>query len=265
MSTNLILDLLIRYGFQLLGAFAILAVGAIAARWIGSVADHGLAKKAIEPPMRKLIVRVVKVVVVLFACVVALDKFGFQIAPLVAGIGVAGLGVGFALQGVLSNVIAGLTIIFTKPFRVGEYIELLGVHGDVQAIELFSTTLIHPDRSRVVIPNRKIVGEVLHNYGMIRQLRLVVGIAYHNDVDRALGIIHDVLAKNLRVLKDPEPGVGISALADSAIAVAIEPWVAVTDYGAAQAEIYRAVVARFREGGIEIPFPQREVRLLSAA
>src|SRR5882762_2563218 len=257
MSTDLIVDLLIRYGFQVLGAFAILAVGAIAARWIGGLADHGLEKRAIEPPLRKLIVRAVKVVVVLFACVVALDKFGFQIAPLVAGIGVAGLGVGIALQGVLSNVMAGLTIIFTKPFRVGEYIELVGVHGDVVAIELFSTTLLHPDRSRVVIPNRKIVGEILHNYGAIRQLNLVVGIAYNGDVDRALAIIRDVLAKNPRVLKDPAPGVGISALADSAITVAIQPWVAAADYGAAQAELYRAVLAQLRKHQIEIPFPQR--------
>ena len=211
MSTNPIFDLLVRYAFQVLGALAILAVGAIGARWIGNFADRALTKQAIEPPMRKLIVRAVKALVILFACVVALDKFGFQIAPLVAGIGVAGLGIGFALQGVLSNVMAGLTIIFTKPFRVGEYIEVLGVHGDVVAIELFSTTLIHPDRSRVIIPNRKIVGELLHNYGTIRQLRLVVGIAYHDDVDRALAIIQEVLAKNLRVLRDPAPGVGISA------------------------------------------------------
>src|SRR5882762_11192829 len=144
MSTDLILDLLIRYGFHVLGAFAILAVGAIAARWIGGLADHGLEKRAIEPPLRKLIVRAVKVVVVLFACVVALDKFGFQIAPLVAGIGVAGLGIGIALQGVLGNVIAGLTIIFTKPFRVGEHVEVVGMKGDVHTIELFSTTLLTP-------------------------------------------------------------------------------------------------------------------------
>jgi len=115
--------------------------------------------------MRKLIVRVVRMVVLLFAVVVALDKFGFQIAPLVAGIGVAGLGIGFALQGVLGNMVAGLTIIFTKPFRVGEYIEIVGVHGDVAAIELFSTTLVHTDRSRIIVPNRKIVGEILHNFG----------------------------------------------------------------------------------------------------
>jgi small conductance mechanosensitive channel len=124
--------------------------------------------------------------VLLFAIIVALDKFGFQIAPLVAGIGVAGLGLGFALQGVLSNVIAGLTIIFTKPFRVGEHIEIVGVRGDVTTIELFSTTLVHPDRSRIIIPNRKIVGEILHNFGTLRQIHLAVMVPHDTDLAKAL-------------------------------------------------------------------------------
>src|SRR6185369_4495127 len=162
------IDLAIRYGFQMIGAFVILGAGVLVARWAGNLTDGWLQKRALEPPARRLMVRSVRIVVMVFALVVALDKFGFQIAPLVAGIGVAGLGIGIALQGVLSNVVAGLTIIFTKPFLVGEYIQVVGVHGQVSAIELFSTTLRHFDQSRVVIPNRKIVGEILHNYGHIR-------------------------------------------------------------------------------------------------
>src|SRR5437016_10908246 len=212
---DIVLDLAIRYGFQVLGALVILAAGAIVARWIGQFVDGRLRKQAMEPPMRLLIVRVLKVIVMLFAAVVALDKFGFQIAPLVAGIGVAGLGVGFALQGVLSNLVAGLTIIFTKPFRVGEYVELLSVRGDVSKIELFSTTLLHPDRSRVVIPNRRIVGEILHNYGTIRQLDLVVGVSYATNITEAVTTVREILSRNPRVLKDLTPGVGVKALGDS--------------------------------------------------
>ena len=143
-AQDLIIDLVIRYGFQVLGAFVILGVGLAAAWWVGNVVERPLIRMALEPPMRRLMVRVVRVVVLLFALVIALDKFGFQIAPLVAGIGVAGIGIGIALQGVLSNVIAGLTIIFTKPFRVGEHIEIVGMKGDVHTIELFS------DRKSVV-------------------------------------------------------------------------------------------------------------------
>ena len=153
------MELLLRYGFQVLGALAILAVGFLVARWLGRMADRRFQKQQMEPPMRILLVRVIKILVLVMAFVVALDKFGFSIAPLVAGIGVAGIGVGFALQGVLGNLMAGLTIIFTKPFRVGEYIEINNVRGDVAAIELSSTTLVQGDLSRVIVPNRKIVGE----------------------------------------------------------------------------------------------------------
>ena len=187
-------DLLIRYGFQLLGAVVVLVAGALLARWVGNATGKWLETRRMEPPVRTLIVRVVRVVVMVFTLVVALDKFGFQIAPLVAGIGVAGLGIGIALQGVLSNVVAGLSIIFTKPFRVGEYIALLGVQGEVSLIELFSTTLVHPDRSRVVIPNRKIVGEILHNYGAVRQLALSVQVGYGSDLGQVLETAREVVA-----------------------------------------------------------------------
>src|SRR5215470_12593723 len=183
---ELTLELLLRYGFQVLGAIAILVVGFIAAKWIGGFADQRFQKQQMEPPMRHLFVRVIKVFVVLMAGVVALDKFGFSIAPLVAGIGVAGLGVGFALQGVLGNLMAGLTIIFTKPFRVGEYIEINEEKGDVSMITLSSTILVHPDHSRVIIPNRKIVGEIMHNFGTMRQLHLSVHVPHDADLNQAL-------------------------------------------------------------------------------
>ena len=260
-----VVDFVIRYGFQIVGAFIILIIGAIIARWVGRVLGTWLGKHKLEPPVCLLLVRVARLVVMALAVVLALDKFGVQITPLIAGIGVAGVGIGLAAQGVLGNVIAGLTIIFTKPFRVGEYIELAGVNGQVTTIELFSTTLVHSDMSRVVIPNRKIVGEILHNYGTIRQLDLSVGIAYSSDVNRALSIIHEILDANPRVLKDPKAVVGIEALANSAITIGVSPWVAVPDYGPSQLEIYRAIVEQFRAAKIEIPFPQREVRLLGEA
>src|SRR5713101_8248508 len=197
---DLTTDLLIRYGFQILGALVILGVGLLLARWVGNLMGQWLERRNLEPPVRSLMVRTVRVVVLIFTLVVALDKFGFQVAPLVAGIGVAGIGIGIALQGVLGNLVAGLSIILTKPFRVGDYIQLVGVQGQVSTIELFSTVLVNPDHSRVVIPNRKIVGEVLHNYSAVRQLGLTVGVAYGSNVSQALAVIREVLAANPRVL-----------------------------------------------------------------
>ena len=264
-AKQLIIDLAIRYGFQVLGALAILGVGAVLAWWVGTLTERPLQRWALEPPMRRLIVRVVRVVVLLFAVVVALDKFGFQIAPLVAGIGVAGLGVGFALQGVLSNVVAGLTIIFTKPFRVGEHVELVGVRGDVTTIELFSTTLVHPDHSLVIIPNRKIVGEILHNFGTLRQLHLAIVVPHGSDLTSVLAIAREVVAADGRVLDDPAPFVGIAQIETAGIRVGVNPWVRVPDVVAAEAELYMALAERFRAAGIGVPPSRHEVRVLDAA
>jgi small conductance mechanosensitive channel len=264
-AKKIVLNFLIQYGFQAAGAVFILACGYILAKYLSSILERWFTERGMEPPLKLLICRVARILVFGLTAVLALDKFGVQVTPLVAGIGVAGVGIGLATQGVLSNLMAGLTLIFTKPFRVGEFVELLGVEGQVTTIELFTTTLAHADRSRVVIPNRKIIGEIVHNYGHLRQLNLGVGIAYNSDLKLAMRTVQKVLEGNTRVLKDPAPVVGVNALADSAIEIAIKPWVNVADYGPAGAELNQALVEAFREAHIEIPFPQREVRLLNQA
>src|SRR5512147_562940 len=140
----------VQYGLQALVAIGIFIAGGVASRWAGDLTQRSLERYALEPPVRMLMVRVVKIVVLLFTAMIALQALGVPIAPLVAGISVAGVGIGLALQGVLSNVMAGLSIIFTKPYKVGEHISLLGVRGDVVMIDIFSTTLVHPDQSRVI-------------------------------------------------------------------------------------------------------------------
>jgi small conductance mechanosensitive channel len=258
-----VVDFLTDYGFQIIGALIILAIGLVIAWWIGRALRQWLEKKNVEPPIVMLAVRVVRLLIFLVALLQALEKLSVPIGPALAGIGVAGVGVGLALQGVLGNLVAGLTIIFTKPFRVGEWIEIAGVSGQVTRIELFSTTLLHTDQSRVVIPNRKIVGEILHNCGKVRQHDLSVGVAYGTNLSEALAIVREVLARNPRVLKEPVPIVGVTMLADSSINIAIKPWTSVDDYVLAQVEINQAIAERLRAANISIPFPQREVRLLN--
>ncbi|HEX2056351.1 MAG TPA: mechanosensitive ion channel family protein [Nitrospiraceae bacterium] len=259
---NLVLGYVVRYGFQVLGAVVILAAGAFLARWAGTLTHQWLERQDLEPPVKLLLIRITKLVVLAFALLVALDQLGFQIAPLIAGLGVAGLGIGLALQGVLSNVVAGLSIIFTKPYRVGEHIALLGVHGDVVKIDIFTTTLLHPDRSRVVIPNRKIVGEILHNFGSIRQLDLSVGISYDTDINQAQQAVRELVNRHPHVMKEPKPIIGITGFADSAVTLSIKPWVGISHFEAAQAELNQAILERFRRDNIVIPFPQHDVRLL---
>ena len=251
-----------QYGPNILVAVMFLVGGLIAGRWLGALTMRQLSKRDMEPPIRMLLVRFVKLLVLILTLLLIADNLQIKLLPLIAGLGIAGVGVGLAMQGVLSNLVAGLTIIFVKSFRVGEYIEIAGVHGQVETIELFSTRLVHADRSRIVVPNRKIVGEIIHNYGVIRQADLSVGVAYGTDLNRALEIIADVLRSNKRVLKEPAPIVGTAQLGDSSITLAIKPWVALDDYVPVQAEVNKAVVEKLREHGIEIPFPQREIRLL---
>jgi len=253
-----------KHGPALVSAIFILVAGFFVARWVGRLAMRWLSRKELqlEPPVRMLIVRFLRLLIFGFALVIAGGTAGVDVTAMVASIGVAGVGIGLAMQGVLSNIAAGLTIIFTKPFRVGEYIELLGIHGQVATIEIFSTTLNHPDRSRVIIPNRKIVGEILHNYGTIRQLDLSVGVGYGTNVADAMATVREILSRNARVLKDPVPAVGVTGFGDSSVSIAVKPWVSVVDYGAASAEINQAILEQFRVKHIEIPFPQREIRLL---
>jgi small conductance mechanosensitive channel len=260
-----IVDYIILHAGALVSALVVVVIGFIIARWIGKLLNRWLTRKAMEPPVRMLLVRIARLLVFGMALVVALGTAGMDVTALIAGVGVAGVGIGLAMQGILSNIMAGLTIIFTKPFRFGEYIEIAGVQGQVTSIELVSTTLLHADHSQVIVPNRKIVGEILHNYGHIRQLDLSVGVAYNTNISGALVIARGVLTRNARVLKEPAPVVGVTMLADSSINIAIKPWTAVADYGAAQAEIYKDIVEQFRANHISIPSPQREVRMLTAA
>lgn len=257
-----IVDLAIRFGPRLLTAIAILVVGYAISRWVSGWVARALEHRELEPPIRLLITRLIWAVCILLFLILALQNVGVELLPLIAGLSVVGAGVALATQGVLSNAVAGLSIIFAKPFRVGEYIAIAGVEGVVEHITLFNTTLGHVDRSRVIVPNRKVVGEILHNYGRIRQLELTVGVAYDTDLSLLTSLIDQVLQANPRVLRDPQAVVQPVSLGDSAVAIAVKPWVAVQDQVSVSGEIYAAVLDTLRTRGIVIPPPQREVRML---
>jgi small conductance mechanosensitive channel len=263
-AKDTLLDLAVRFGPKLLVAIFIITVGVFAAGWVARAIDRGLHRIDLEPPVRQLLTRVARVLVVGLFAIMALQNLGVELLPLIAGLGVAGAGIALATQGVLSNMVAGLTIIFTKPYRVGEYIAIAGVEGQVEGITLFNTALTHPDRSRIIVPNRKVVGEILHNYGKIRQAEVQVGVAYESDLPAALAAIRDLVRANPRVLAEPPPVIQVITLADSAVEIAIKPWVAVADYGAIAGELNLSLVEELRQRGIGIPYPQREVRLIRA-
>ena len=264
-AKDTLVDLAIRFGPKLLVAILILTAGFFVAGWVGRAIGRGLRRLELDPPVLQLLTRVARVLVVVLFAIMALQNLGVELLPLIAGLGVAGAGIALATQGVLSNMVAGLTIIFTKPYRVGEYISIVGVEGQVEAITLFNTALNHPDRSRIIVPNRKVVGEILHNYGRIRQSEVRVAVAYESDLPLALGAIGDLVRANPRVLADPTPVIQVVMLADSAVQIAIKPWVAVADYGVIAGELNVSLLEELRRRGIAIPYPQREVRLIGGA
>ena len=260
-----VIDLALKFGPKVLAALVILTIGYLVGRQVSRWLERALMHLEMEPPVRSLVVRIARVAVSLLFVIMAIQNLGVELLPLIAGLGVAGAGIALAMQGLLSNLFAGLSIIFTRPFRVGEYIGIVGEEGKVETITLFQTTLSHPDRSLIVIPNRKIVGEILHNYGKIRQLDVTVGVAYDTELNQALTVIQEVLRENARVIQDMTPVIGVRLLADSSINIAVKPWVAVQDYGPAGGEINKSILEAFREHGIVIPYPQREVRLVQDA
>jgi small conductance mechanosensitive channel len=259
------IDLGMRFGPKLLVALLMLAAGYAVGRWAAAATLRVLRRLQLEPPATALAARGVHLFVLALFAIMALQNLGVELLPLIAGLGLAGAGVALALQGVLRNLVAGLTIIFTRPFRVGDYISIAKEEGEVLDIRLFNTTLGHADRSRIVIPNRMIVGEILHNYGAMRQLALEVAVSYDASLDKALAAVEDTLRANARVLREPSPVIAVARLGEAGIVVAVSPWVAVRDYIAAASEINQAILETFRERAIAIPRPQRELRLVGPA
>lgn len=264
-AQSTLIDLVIKFGPKLVVAVLILVAGFYAGRGFGTILDRWLGKLQIDISVRLLLIRVARLLVLGFFLIVALQNLGVDLVPLIAGLGVAGAGVALAMQGVLGNLAAGLTIIFTRPFRVGEYVAIVGVEGEVTSIDLFSTRLAHPDQSVVVVPNRKIVGEILHNYGRIRQLDLHIAIARADDLEHVLAAIDAAVKANPHVLPEPAPLIGVTTLADASIVIGIKPWVKVPDYPIAGAELYRTIVASIRAAGVDYPPTARDIRIVSNA
>jgi small conductance mechanosensitive channel len=258
------IDLAFRFGPKLLVAVLVLIAGVVAGRWAARGLERALGRFHLEPPVVALMRRATYVAVLGLFVIMALQNLGVELLPLIAGLGIAGAGIALAMQGVLGNLVAGLTIIFSRPFRVGDYISIVSEEGEVLEIQLFSTTLGHADLSRVVIPNRKIVGEILHNYGKIRQLAIEVTVSGAADVAAALRLAEAAMRRNARVLKEPAPFAGVAKLTEAGIVVGARAWTKLADFGPAASELRQAIVETFREGNIAAPVPRRDIQVLSS-
>ncbi len=252
-----------QYGLQVIGAIATLIIGIWVAKILAKTFGRVLRKREVDETLLKFLVSVVKITLITFVIISAIAQVGIETTSFVAVIGAAGLAVGFALQGSLSNLAAGVMLIIFKPFKVGNYIEGGGAAGSVESIGIFVTTLVTPDNKLVVVPNSTMTGGNITNYSAkdTRRVDMVFGIGYSDDIDKAKKVIEDVLNSDKRILKEPAPQVVVSELADSSVNFNVRPWVITADFWSVYFDTTEAIKKKFDEQNISIPFPQRDVHM----
>jgi small conductance mechanosensitive channel len=256
-----------QWGLQVLGAIAVLIVG----RWIAGALRRGtrraLERAHVDASLVPFVASLVYYLALTVVVIAVLNLFGIQTTSLIAVLGAAGLAVGLAMQGTLSNFAAGVMLLLFRPFRVGHYVEVGGTAGSVAEIGIFSTTLNTPDNVQITVPNSSVYGQVIKNYSAndTRRNDLVVGISYSDDIGRAVDAIQKALAADGRVLKEPEPVIAVGDLGDSSVNLVVRPWCRSDDYWSLRFDLTRALKEQVEAAGCRIPFPQRDVHLHSAS
>lgn len=258
-----IYTLLTLYGLRVVSAIAIFVIGRWVAKGITRLIERLMVKRKVDETLVSFVSNLGYVALLAFVVIAALNKLGIQTASFIAVIGAAGLAIGLALQGSLSNFAAGILMIIFRPFKLGDYIEGAGVAGTVEAIQIFTTQLKTPDNKTVIIPNSKISSDNIVNYSTkgTRRIELVFGIGYDDDIDKARQIIMDIITNDERVLKDPEAVVVVSELADSSVNLTTRAWAKSADVWNIFFETTEKVKKAFDANDITIPFPQRDVHI----
>ena len=253
------------YGLDIVGAVAILIVGWIASKWVHRAVTKALGKsEKVAPMLGSFFASLAKYLVLIFTGLMVLSQFGVQTASLIAVMGAAGLAIGLALQGTLSNVAAGVMILIFRPFKIGDYVEAGGQAGTIQAVTLFITEMVTPDNVQIIVPNSQIFGSSVVNYSFhdTRRVDLALGISYEDNIEMAVEAINQTIAADARVLKDPEPMVAVSELADSSVNFVIRVWCNASDYWALKFDMTRALKEKMDSEGISIPYPQQTVHMI---
>jgi small conductance mechanosensitive channel len=256
-------ELFIVYGVNMLSAIVILFIGNIIVKKVANSVSHVLQKKNMDKAVVDFIHTLVRYLLFIIILIAALGKVGVQTASIVAVIGAAGLAIGLALQGSLSNFAAGVLIVAFRPFKSGDYVEIGGVAGSVESIQIFQTILVTPDNKMVVVPNGGVIGSPITNYSRYATRRVdhVIGVSYSADLKKTKEVIAKVLESDPRVLKTPAPTIGVVALADSSVNFVVRPWCNTTEYWNVYFDTLQAIKEGLDKEGIQIPFPQMDVYL----
>lgn len=252
------------YSLQVIGGILILIAGWLIAKWTGKLIRKGLERnKKIDPILIPILAKTAKITVLIFTAIAVLSNFGIQTASFIAVLGAAGLAIGLALQGTLSNIASGMMLLVFRPFTLKDYVTIDGKSLIVDEIGLFLSRFHTFDNINVYLPNSKIWGGEICNYSQndTRRVDMAFGIGYKDNMDKAMDLIREVMKADERTLEDPEPFVAVSELADSAVNIIARAWTKSGDVFQTKLDLTKRVKERFDQEGINIPYPQRDVHL----
>jgi small conductance mechanosensitive channel len=260
---NMIYQILTVYGLKVLAALVILVVGRWVAKGIRKLVERLMTRNKVDATLIAFTASLVYIGLLAFIVLAALGQLGIQTTSFIAVLGAAGLAIGLALQGSLSNFAAGFLLIIFRPFNVGDYIEAAGVAGVVEAIHIFTTQLKTVDNKTVIVPNAKMTADNIVNWTVkgTRRVDMTFGIGYNDDIDKARRLIADIVERDDRVLKDPAPQIAVAELADSSVNFVVRPWVTAADYWGVYFDLTENIKKAFDANGVSIPFPQRDVHI----
>jgi small conductance mechanosensitive channel len=257
------MEVISTYGLRVVGAIVVLIIGRMIAGALRSSVRKALDRSNLDKTLIPFLSGLVYYFALAFVLMAVLRLFGIETTSFIAVLGAAGLAVGLALQGTLSNFSAGVMLLIFRPFKVGDFVEAGGTSGSVQEIGIFTTVLHSPDNVRILVPNSAIYGGMVKNFTANDNRRndFVLGIAYTDDIGRAIETVHKVLGSDDRVLPDPEPVVAVSELADSSVNLVVRPWCKKEDYWGLRFDLTRRFKEELEAAGCSIPFPQTDVHL----
>jgi small conductance mechanosensitive channel len=258
---DLIVEFAIKYGLQVISAIIILIAGFWIAGRVARAMENLLVRRDIDVTLSRFLAAVAKAVVLVFVVIIAMGKFGISIAPFIAALGAVAFGSSLALQGPLSNYGAGLSIILTRPFVVGDTVTIRGVSGVVEEIRLAATRLTSEDKELILIPNKQVVGEILVNSYASKVVESSVGISYDDDPTKAVEIVLEVLENTPGVTHDPPPRAGIEAFGDYSINIGMRYWVPSVEYFQTMYRVNAGVYEKLRAADVTIPLPRMDVHM----
>ncbi len=249
------------YSFKILGALVIFIVGRWFVKKLTILSKQLMLKSKLDTTLVEFSQSIIYFILLLAVIIASLNALGIETTSFVAVFGAVGLAVGLALQGSLANIGAAVLIMFFRPFKIGDTVDVAGAMGTVDEINLFSTTITPIDNRTIIIPNAKIIAGNITNFSMQekRRLDITVGISYEDDLKAAKNVFLELLRSNAKIIQDPEPFVGVLELADNSVNLALRAWVKTEDYGDLRFEVFESIKLACDAHGISIPYPQMDL------